>query len=174
MVAESLRRGEGSGTVGSLGVGVGRSRGRLSGVRRKESRSGKSKNQRESVSSRPGVVGMVSDGVVMSSPAAAAAAERQGVLLSGVDVGSAESGNEVGEIVDGEGSMEGHKAKLQAMSESLSDLVGRRRGVKDGENGSRSNSGEASPSPSPSPASSLPRGKENHHMGGDASADATG
>lgn len=129
MVAESLRRGEGTGTVGS-----GKQRGRLSGMRRRGSK-------------RPSACGVVSDGAVPSSLAG-----EQGKLSRDVEEGVVQGetengkgkGNDGREVVSGEGSVEGKKGKLMAMSESLGELAGRRRGMKSGS----SSSNDGSPVPS--------------------------
>ncbi len=120
VVAESLRRGEGTGSVG-------RARGRLSGIRRKSSK-------------RPAVVGMASDGVVPVAKGLSRGLDEDGMGLEG----GAEADNEIREVVSGEGSTEVKKGKLQAMSESLSDLVERRRTKKSESPGTSSEGSPAS------------------------------
>jgi magnesium transporter len=163
VVAESLRRGEGGGSVAGLGIaGTGRSRGRLSSVRRKNS----SRNRRPALAA-----GMVSDGMVRDGgggdPGVLEGLVAQGGgggrgVLAGFEQQQqqeeeeeeedeeeeAQAGNEVGEAVgDGEDSVEAKRGKLQAMSESLGELVERRRGKKGSSSSSHDGASQISLSP---------------------------
>ncbi len=144
---------------GGVGNGVGRSRGRLSGVRKKGS------------SKRPGVVGTVSDGRLARTTAAAGPGGQES-LLGGIEEG--EPAGEVTDLLAGKGSIEAVKGKLQDMSESLSGLVGRRRwGKEDSANGSLCPSPSPSPSPSlsPAPSSSSSSRRRKHHDAKDGPAE---
>lgn len=144
VVADSLRRGEGTGTV--AGLGLGRSRGRLSGT----------KGVRRKSTKRPSVIGMANDGVAPGSPVAERQRDDHRHGLRDAEEGGGD--NEVGRVVGGGGSVEGKQTGFPAISQTLGGLVGRRKEQQNGSTAtttrtgrSRSSSGGASPPP-PSPS----------------------